>query len=140
LLRPSFNQAQALKSYLEFMMNRTKQIMIADDDDAILDALGAMLEYKGYEVRQALNGKGLTEMEHDLPDLLLLDIWMSGVDGRDICKKLKAASKTAKIPIVLFSASKDIQSSAIEAGANDFLAKPFEIEDLYKMIELHTAG
>jgi DNA-binding response OmpR family regulator len=114
--------------------------MIADDDDAILDALGAMLEYKGYDVRQVLNGKGITEMEHDLPDLLLLDIWMSGVDGRDICKKLKATSKTAKIPIVLFSASKDIHSSAIEAGANDFLAKPFEIEELYKIIELHTAG
>jgi DNA-binding response OmpR family regulator len=120
-------------------MNKTKQIMIADDDDAILDALGAMLEYKGYDVRLVLNGKGLTEMEHELPDLLLLDIWMSGVDGRDICKKLKAASKTAKMPIVLISASKDIHSSAIEAGADDFMAKPFEIEELYKMIELYTA-
>jgi DNA-binding response OmpR family regulator len=120
-------------------MNKTKQIMIADDDDAILDALGAMLEYKGYEVRPVLNGKGLTEMQNELPDLLLLDIWMSGVDGRDICKKLKAGNATSKMPIVLISASKDIHTSAMEAGADDFLAKPFEIEELYKMIELHTA-
>jgi len=113
--------------------------MIADDDDAILDAISAMLEYKGYEVRPVLNGKGLTEMEKELPDLLLLDIWMSGVDGRDICKKLKSTPNTSKMPIILISASKDIQKSAIEAGADDFLAKPFEIEDLYKIIELHTA-
>ncbi len=121
-------------------MEKTKRIMIADDDPAILDAIGIILEYKGYQVLQALNGEGLIEMENEFPDLLLLDIWMSGIDGRDICKKLKTTETTSKIPIVLISAGKDIEQSAREAGADDFLAKPFEIDELFKMIELHTAN
>lgn len=121
-------------------MEKIKRIMIADDDPAILDAIGIILEYKGYEVRRVLNGKGLIEMEYELPDLLLLDIWMSGTDGRDICKKLKDTEHTRKLPIVLISASKDIQKSAMDAGADDFLAKPFEIEELFKIIEANTAN
>jgi CheY-like chemotaxis protein len=72
-----------------------------------------------------------------LPDLLLLDIWMSGIDGRDICKELKQKENTKKIPIVLISASREIERSALEAGADDFLAKPFEIDDLLEKIEKH---
>ena len=64
-------------------------------------------------------------METDLPDLLLLDIWMSGTDGLDICKQLKQNTATQHIPIVLLSASREIEKSALDAGANDFLSKPF---------------
>ena len=112
--------------------------MVADDDQAILEAVGVILEYNGYEVKQILNGEGLTEMKENLPDLLLLDIWMSGVDGRDICKKLKSEPATANLPIVLVSAGKDIAQSALDAGADDFLAKPFEIDELFRMIHEHT--
>ena len=118
-------------------MEKIKRIMIADDDPAILDAIGILLEYKGYEVKRVLNGKGLAEMEHELPDLLLLDIWMSGIDGRDICKKLKHSPHTSKLPIVLISASKDIQKSAMDAGADDFLAKPLTQEKVIRMFDRH---
>jgi CheY-like chemotaxis protein len=103
-------------------MKKTKCIMVADDDPAILDAIGTILEFKGYEVKQMLNGEGVMQMKDELPDLLLLDIWMSGIDGRDICKKLKEMPATSQIPIILVSASKDIAKSALEAGADDFLA------------------
>lgn len=121
-------------------MDKPKCIMVADDDQSILEAVGVILEYKGYEVKQILNGEGLTEMTDNLPDLLLLDIWMSGVDGRDICKKLKSKAATAHLPIVLVSAGKDIAQSAMDAGADDFLAKPFEIDELFRMINLHTGN
>jgi len=112
-----------------------KKIIIADDDPGILDAIGIMLEFEGYEVECTPNCDGLLTMETGFPDLLLLDIWMSGTDGRDVCKHLKQKRSTSKIPIVMISASKDIEQSAFEAGADDFLAKPFEMDDLLKKIE-----
>lgn len=119
-------------------MNTAKKIMIADDDPAILDSVGLLLEFEGYEVQTTPDATSLLTMETGFPDLLLLDIWMSGTDGRDICKYLKKQQLTSNIPIVLISASREIERSAMEAGANDFLAKPFELKDLLKKIEQHT--
>jgi DNA-binding response OmpR family regulator len=119
-------------------MNKLKKIMIADDDPGILDAISIMLEFEGYEVESSPNGSALLMMKTEFPDLVLLDIWMSGTDGKDICKQLKQNPTTKGIPIVMISASKDIERSALEAGADDFLAKPFDINDLLKKIEKHT--
>lgn len=115
-------------------MQRPKKVMIADDDFGIIDSMSIMLEFGGYEVSSTINGKLLLQMEQELPDLLLLDIWMSGVDGRDICRKLKNNKITSKMPILMMSASKNIEHSALQAGADDFLSKPFEMEDLLKKI------
>jgi DNA-binding response OmpR family regulator len=116
-------------------MNRNKTIMIADDDPGILDSVCIMLEFEGYNVYCTPNGAEILNMHSNLPDLLLLDIWMSGIDGRDICKQLKQNSNTNKLPVVLISASRDIERSALAAGADDFLAKPFDIDDLLNKIE-----
>ena len=121
-------------------MSGTKTIMVVDDDPAILDAVCIMLEFEGYEVYCTPGGAELLNMESNLPDLLLLDIWMSGLDGRDICKQLKQNLSTSKLPVVLISASRDIERSALAAGANDFLAKPFEIDDLLAKIEKNLAA
>ena len=115
-------------------MDKVKKILIADDDPGILDAIGIMLEFEGYEVQSASNSAALLSMENGLPDLLLLDIWMSGTDGRDVCRYLKQKESTRKIPIVMISASKDIENSAREVGADDFLAKPFEMDSLLEKI------
>ncbi len=111
--------------------------MIVDDDEGILDALSMMLQYKGYEVVTCTNGNTILAMQQDYPDLLLLDIWMSGIDGRNVCRQLKEKIQTKKIPIIMISASKDIERSAIDSGADDFLAKPFEMNELIKKIELN---
>jgi DNA-binding response OmpR family regulator len=116
-------------------MGKVKKVMIADDDPGIVDSLSMMLEFEGYEVSSTLNGATLLSLDNNLPDLLLLDIWMSGVDGRDICKQLKQQPHTRHLPILMISASKDIQSSAIQAGADDFLAKPFEMDELLQKIQ-----
>jgi DNA-binding response OmpR family regulator len=116
------------------MNNQLKKVMIADDDSGILDSLLIMLEFEGYSVSTTLNGATLLTMD-EVPDLLLLDIWMSGTDGRDICKQLKQNAKTSNMPIVMVSASKDITQSALEAGADDFIAKPFDMDELLQTIE-----
>ena len=113
--------------------------MVADDDPDIVDFISIMLEMEGYQVSSTLNGASLLNMKEDLPDLLLLDIWMSGTDGRDICKKLKQKEATSKIPILLLSASGDIERSAMQAGADDFIEKPFEMGQLLSKINYYIS-
>ncbi|MBL4675199.1 MAG: response regulator [Mucilaginibacter sp.] len=117
------------------MSERPKRIMIADDDPGIVDAIEMLLEFEGYEVSSTVDGSTVLDMRDELPDLLLLDIWMSGDDGRDICRKLKSIPSTKNIPVIMISASKDIEQSARDAGADDFIAKPFEMNTLLQKIE-----
>ncbi|QJD97047.1 response regulator transcription factor [Mucilaginibacter robiniae] len=112
-----------------------KRILIADDDPGIVDAVEMMLDFYGYNVSSTYNGAEVLTLQDNYPDVLLLDIWMSGCDGRDICKELKAKSNTQSIPVLMISASKDIRQSAMEAGADDFLAKPFDMQELLNKIE-----
>ncbi|RYY18818.1 MAG: response regulator [Chitinophagaceae bacterium] len=112
-----------------------KKIIIADDDAGIIDAVSIMLDMAGYDVVATLNGGMLLSLQPEqYPDLILLDIWMSGEDGTEICRALKASEATRQIPVILFSASKEIEQSAFAAGADDFLAKPFEMNDLLNKI------
>ena len=120
-------------------MNTSKKILIVDDDEGVLDALTMILQYKGYEVNTAKNANLLAGIKDEMPDLLLLDIWMSGIDGRDVCKQLKRQEGTKYIPVIMISASKDIGPSALASGADDFLAKPFEMNELVEKIEFYTA-
>lgn len=113
--------------------------MIADDDAGIVDAVEMLLDYKGYRVTTATENT-LQRITEELPDVLLLDIWMSGEDGIEVCRSLKSNPITRKIPIIMISASKDIEKSALTAGADDFLAKPFEMNVLLDKIERFLTG
>ena len=111
--------------------------MVVDDDPAILDSISLLLEFEGYHVSTISDPASLFTMENGLPDLFLLDIWMSGTDGRDVCKFLKQQTSTNKIPVVLISASREIEKSAKEAGADDFISKPFETSELLEKVRQH---
>ena len=113
--------------------------MIADDDPSIVDAVEMLLEFEGYEVTSTVDGATtFNDMKQEQPDLLLLDIWMSGEDGRDICKKIKEDEAIKGVPVIMISASRDIRESAMEAGADDFIAKPFEMNELLQKIAYYT--
>src|SRR3990167_7562242 len=116
----------------------SKKILVADDDPAIVDSLQLILELANYKVCTTINGKVIAMLKREKPDLLLLDIWMSGVDGRDICKKLKANEQTKNIPVIMISATRDIERSTKESGADDFLEKPFEMDELLEKVEKYT--
>jgi CheY-like chemotaxis protein len=121
-------------------MKSTKpKILVADDDPAIVEATTLILEEFGYHVDSTVNGSTIYKMKKDFPDLLLLDIWMSGQDGRDICKYLKSNEGTKNIPIIMISASRDIAKSALDAGANDFIPKPFDLATLIEKIEKYLS-
>ncbi|MGE5042106.1 MAG: response regulator transcription factor [Candidatus Levyibacteriota bacterium] len=116
-----------------------KKILIAEDDPSIIEALTYMLEDEGYAV-DCVDGK--IELDGDKtkhPDLILLDILMSGVDGRTVCKKLKSKEETKKIPVIIISANRRIKEIAHEAGADDFIIKPFDMDELLQKIEAYTA-
>jgi len=118
-----------------------KTIMVADDDQDILDMLTTVLIYNGYHVHTSFNGETLHNLNaHNLPDLLLLDIWMSGLDGRDVCQTLKQNEETKDLPIILISANHDIAQAADEAGADGYVAKPFNIKQLLDIIKAHLNG
>lgn len=115
-----------------------KKILIADDDPAIVDSIRMILEDAGYEVATTGNGQTVQDMKGELPDLLLLDIRMSGMDGTSICKYLKTQSLTQHIPIVIVSANRDTKQLARNAGADDFLEKPFNMNDLLQKVAKYT--
>lgn len=109
--------------------------MVTDDDTAIVDALKQILESDGYEVETSTSGNPIARIRKYCPDLLLLDIWMSGQDGRDICKELKSHKETKNIPIIMVSANKDTKKISEEAGADDYIEKPFGIDQLLEMVK-----
>lgn len=111
-----------------------KRILVADDDPGIGDMLQMMLEDAGYEVAIEVDGQAVQQMAEPFPDLLFLDIRLSGTDGRTICRQLKSQEATHHLPIILLSANKDTQRLAREAGADGFLAKPFQMEDLLSLV------
>jgi len=112
-----------------------KKILVADDDVAILDAVKIMLEIADYDVCTEADGGVVEKVRKEKPHLVLLDIWMSGVDGRNICRQLKADAELRKVPIILISASKDLARSCQAAGAEDYIEKPFEMDELLEKIE-----
>lgn len=122
------------------MNAKNYKVLVADDDPAIVDAVRMTLEDEGYRVETTVDGTTEQRVRSDRPDLILLDIWMSGVDGRDICRRLKADPATGGIPVIMISANRDTETLARQCGADDFIAKPFDIDTLLDKIAACLEG
>ena len=120
--------------------HKKKRVGIVDDDDVIVEVLTLILEDAGYETISTTDGKEVSRLLKPPLDLLLLDIWMSGTDGRGVCKALKAKKATKNLPIIMISANRDTQVIAQGAGADDFITKPFEMNDLLAKIEKYIGS
>ncbi len=114
-----------------------KKIWIVDDDEGILEAAQIILQAEGYEVKSFVNGRCFYDLTGDLPDLIILDVLLSGEDGRDICSQLKNQKETRHIPIIMTSAHSSAGRITNVYGADAFLAKPFDIDVLLDTIEKH---
>ncbi|PHN07099.1 response regulator [Flavilitoribacter nigricans] len=116
-------------------MAAKKKIIIADDDADILEVTKIILEgYGGYEVVVIDRGDELLKLQAPMPDLILLDLWMSGSNGEEICRQLKNNESTSSIPIIIFSANRELKGIADACGANDYLAKPYQMDGLLEKI------
>jgi DNA-binding response OmpR family regulator len=112
-----------------------KRIIIVDDERDILEFMKVVLEIEGYRVKASTDGGCFHQLQTGaLPDLILLDVQLSGEDGRDICRQLRANNLTKDIPIILASAT-DVGSQVRKEGcADDFLAKPFSLDTLVNKV------
>lgn len=119
-------------------MDKKYKILIVDDDLDILAVMQLLFKTKGYDVMTISKGEEVFDrIKVFHPDLILLDVLISGNDGRDICRKLKQTSSTRTIPVVMFSANPAAADTINEYGADDFIHKPFEVTDLLNTINKH---
>ena len=120
------------------MAAQQTRILVVDDDPDILDAIRFLLEDEGYTVTTTEKGE-YAENLHDgnggLPDLIILDVLLSGKDGRTICRTLKSRPDTQHIPIIMISAHPDAEMAAYDVGADQFVAKPFDMFHLLELVE-----
>lgn len=117
------------------MQSQKKKVLVVDDEADILEFLKVILEDEGYTVVTTDKDDYLEKLQDDtLPDLILLDLLLSGKDGREIVKYLKSNEKTHHIPVIMFSAHPSAREITKQAGADDFVAKPFEIDLFLKKV------
>jgi putative two-component system response regulator len=108
-------------------------VLIVDDQAQSLDAMGEALRPLGFEVWQALDGETALALARDRqPDVILLDVMMPGIDGYEVCRRLKADDETRLLPVVFLTGldSREARLKGLEAGASDFLNKPFDLVEL----------
>jgi two-component system phosphate regulon response regulator PhoB len=113
-------------------------ILVIDDEKDLIELLSYSLEKEGLAVKGALNGEaGLAKAASDLPDLVLIDIMMPGMDGLEVCRRLRADTRTSAIPIIMLTA-KSAESDRVvglELGADDYVTKPFSPRELAARIK-----
>jgi two-component system phosphate regulon response regulator PhoB len=104
------------------------RILVVEDEKDIAELLRINLSKEGYEVELSTSGEdGLTKARELLPDLVILDIMLPGIDGMEVCNHLKQNSKTRHVPVIMLTARADEADivSGLEVGADDYLTKPF---------------
>ena len=116
-------------------MNGDARILVVDDVPANVRLLEAVLEPRGYDVVSATDGdRALGLVESSKPDLVLLDVMMPEPDGYEVCRRLRQDEETAVLPVIMVTASTDEKTKAIQAGADDMIAKPFSHDELLTRI------
>ena len=111
-------------------------VLAVDDEPHVLEALSTILESRGYRVRTAPNGPmALDEIAAERPDVVLLDLAMPGIDGIEVCRRVRAYSK---VPILVLSALSEEARKvrALDAGADDYVTKPFGVQELLARVRV----
>jgi DNA-binding NtrC family response regulator len=117
------------------MRDPNKKIIIFDDDEDILSICSYILEEQGWEVHTFTDCNNITEkVSRILPDVILMDNWIPDAGGIIATQTLKKTDSLKDIPVIYFSANSDIQILASHAGAQTYLAKPFDLDELEKVI------
>lgn len=117
------------------------KILVVDDESDILDAIQFFLEDEGYDVVTNTDGFIMQEItEENLPKLIILDVRLADLDGRELCRNLKRKNFAKDTPVIMISAHVDGKGSIAECGADEFLPKPFSFDALLDLIKRYTAS
>lgn len=115
--------------------NSTRKIIIFDDDEDILSICNYVLQEQGWEVHTYTDCNNIVEkVSGIMPSVILMDNWIPDVGGIAATKTLKVTDQLKDIPVIYFSANSDIQLLASQAGAETYLAKPFDLDELERII------
>jgi CheY-like chemotaxis protein len=123
---------------MDVAMEDLGTVLIVDDSPSSLQVLGELLGHAGYKVRSALSGEiALHSIEFCLPDLVLLDVRLPGIDGYETCRRLYADDRTHDIPVIFVSALSEPEDirKAYGAGGVDFVTKPFPAEQVLALVQ-----
>lgn len=115
-----------------------RRILIVEDEESLLKLESILLSTRGYKVTGVSDGlAALREIEQNSPDLILLDIMMPGIDGFEVCRRVKENPATQRIPVVMLTAKKSFadQARGVEVGADAYLTKPFKSGKIIEIIE-----
>jgi len=115
----------------------SKTILIIDDNPHILKPLSILLSGLGYLIKKTALGKDPMIMKKPFADLVLLDMRLKDTTGKDVCIKIKRHKLMQNIPVIMFSADTQLEAIAKEAGADDFIEKPFNIDSLLVKIKAY---
>lgn len=119
------------------MKDKSQNILVIEDNADMLEGIISILEYSGYQP------EGTTRFDETLREklkdnhygLIILDLMLSGSDGRDLAREFKSSEETNRVPILMISAYPNVEESVREAGADDFLQKPFGLDELIQKVE-----
>ena len=115
-----------------------RRILVVDDDPRLVRIVSLYLDMEGYDVQQATNAKdGLQAVADAPPDLVIMDIMMTDMDGIEACRQIRDNPATRTLPVLMFSAlaGKDDVERARDAGANHLITKPYNLDGLNRVIE-----
>lgn len=113
-----------------------KKILVCDEHPAILEVVKQILEDRGHEVHLSDSGTVIELMENTQPSLLLIEYRLTKMNGEQVVRKIRSEEKWQHLPIVAFSAWKNSEQMMMEAGADFFIPKPFDLDDLNKAMEI----
>lgn len=117
-------------------MNKKEKILVLDDDPDIGTMIKMMLEYKGYSVTVSERAEQANEvLKTDGFELIIMDMLLSGVNGTDLCSEFKSNPSIASIPIIMISAHPNAKEICLQAGADEFISKPFDMQDILSKID-----
>ncbi len=120
-----------------------KKVLIVDDEASMVSVLQRHVSNAGYAVETASNGQeALEKIKNAVPDLVLLDLVMPGINGFETCRRIRSDERTKKLPVLIISAlrSEADSSAAVACGANEMIVKPVDAESLTKRLRHHLGS
>jgi DNA-binding response OmpR family regulator len=113
-----------------------KKVLVLDNDEGVLDVMQEALNYEGFQVKIIEETDNIFPVIYAFdPDLIILDYILSGVNGGEICHQIKANPETTDIPVMIMSAYPRVIKSLGYYGCDDFIAKPFDLDDIVDRIK-----